>query len=687
MTPLPAYNFSQALEDILEEVKSYYPDFDAQQEESVRRAFRYGLKFFKNKKRRSGEPYFSHAVETTKILLALKPDRETVIASLLYNTIRDSSAKSIAIEKEFGPRIAFLCEEMQTLHHIKFLKSTHTKEQFNDIRKLMVMIAQDIRVLFVKLSARIHNLRTLQYISKEKADAVAREAQEIFVPVAEKLGLFEFKTEIEDLCFAYLQPEAYQTLKQEIEENSKEKKNFLVQAKKEISALLAKQNFEKMEIQARQKNISSVYEKMKRRNFSSAQEVQDLFGFRILVPSVEDCYQILGILHTQWKPLLHRLKDYIAVPKPNGYQSLHTTLLGVGGNDFPTEIQIRTFQMHSDAELGPAAHWAYKKAKHSNFDQEYLKRMSWIPTDISYDPAEAPEKLFQVLANNLIKDQIYVFTSKGDVEILPNESTPIDFAYTISTELGHSCIGAKVNGIIKPLNSQLHSGDRVEILTQKGRKPNPAWFYCVHTQHAKDAIRHAVEENNAHASLLDPLFIKPEQKKKTASKAPAELETNIPSQWKNVRIIIGGAHDIPYQIAPCCKIGRPILAYKSRGLDFTIHNYECPHMKKLDPARILEAHFVVERSFEINVFDRVGMYRDYTAVIANHGINISNQLPVHYTYDANHNRIGTWQFSIEACCQEELDKVVREIEKIPSVIRVKPIDLIKSSRIEPNKKE
>jgi GTP diphosphokinase / guanosine-3',5'-bis(diphosphate) 3'-diphosphatase len=668
MTPL-RYDFDIALEEILNDVRGYYPKFGKKEEKLICDSFTYGRRFFHGHKRKNGDPYFAHATETAKILLAIKPDIDTIMACFLYNVIRYSAEPIEEIEQKFEKDVRFICECMKEISQMQLLKENHHERQFKNIQKLLIVISRDIRVLFLKLAARIHNLQTLDCLPKAAQESLANEACEIFAPVANQLGLYEFKVAIEDLCFKQLHPQIYKTLQEEIAEIKREQKASWKQAEKEIIETLEAAQIKVVKVMGRQKHFYSVYKKMKRKNFTSCSEVYDLFGLRVLVKSGDDCYRSLGALHARWNPMPHRFKDYISVPKPNGYQSLHTTLLGLANNKFPTEIQIRTPKMDSDAERGPACHWAYKKAGHSSFDENYLRRMQWLPKEAEKGESSRNER-FQEMSESILADRIYVFTPRGDVETLPAGSTPVDFAYAVHSNIGDSCVGARVNGVIKPLDYKLQSREIVEILTKKGRQPNPAWLDFVQSVKAKERIRSFVnnkrkEETNEKDSA-----------KTTSSKVREKISIQKSSKRieQPTRILIGGERNIPFKIPVCCKpkAGQSVIAYKSRGLFFTIHKENCAQLKRLSPDRFLEAHFVTPKKLEIQAIERIGLSRDYMTTIANHGLNV-DQLSTRHTIDKqnkNH-RISNWNFTIEVRSDVELQKLIKDLQEVPNVLKVK----------------
>ena len=650
-------------------IKGYYPRFGVTQEKKIVKAFWYGEEAHRDQARFSGEPYFIHPIAVTKILLSIKPDVETVCACLLHDVIEDTPIIAEEIEQEFGERIRFLCEGVEKIAKIRIKGK---EREFESFRKLFVAMAQDIRVIFIKLSDRIHNLSTLEFVKEEKRVRIATESLKIYAPVAEKLGLFDFKTKIEDLSFKNIYPERFQDIAKQIWKTGEDRKKFTNKAQKEIERLLAGEKIKVINIKGRPKNIYSVYQKMKRKNFSRVDEIYDLFAIRIIVPKRTDCYHVLGLIHSEWKPIPSRFKDYIAVPKGNGYRSLHTTVLGLGKSKLPTEIQIRTEKMHLDAEFGPAAHWMYKKVKHSNFDDNYSEKTDWFPRNIEMmKDIPSSEEFFTDLSASLSFDRIHVFTPRGDVKDLPANSTPVDFAYSIHSEIGDSCIGSKVNGTIKPLNYELKTGDIVEVMTKEGRKPNPLWLNFAKSSHALNRIRSYI--NNLKKD--DSESRKLEEKKSDTTKTKPFSKTKKTKTLKKDKlpeVIVGGTPGISYRFGNCCEPlpGKDIVAYNSRGLEFVIHAENCKSLNSLDAGRFIEAHFSIERSFTINANDRVGLLRDCTNVIAKNGINIMAS-------SLKHNKvknISTWDFTVECSSDRELKEMEKGINQIANVIEFKHID-------------
>lgn len=663
-------DFQAEFQHILTRVKEYHPKFSQRKETLLRKAFFFAKEAHEGQERFSGDPYFTHPVEATKILLSIKPDLDTIIASLLHDVIEDTPVTAEQIEKKFGSEIRFLCEGVEKVSKVQLQSQHPDQKKFENFQKLFIAISKDIRVVFVKLADRIHNLQTLEHVRPEKRARIAYESMEVYGPVAEKLGLFLFKNEIENLSFRALEPEKFAQLSQEVEACKQERKKFIEQAQKEVETIFRKEKFliEVSRISGREKTIYSIYEKMRRKNYSRVAEVFDLFGLRIIVRTPEDCYRALGIMHSHWPPIPGRFKDYISVPKPNGYQSLHTTVLGLGRSKLPTEIQIRTEKMHLDAEYGPAAHWAYKKLKHSRFDEDYLRRTQWFPHNIELSESDEPADFFRELSQTIFAEQIYVFTPKGDIHILPKGATPVDFAYSVHTDIGESCAGATVDGIIKPLDYQLKNGEIVHIITRPGRKPNAEWLKSVKSSSAREKIKHFLRRREK----MD--FPEVRQKKKaTSAEVPrlSRARAKTPRLGKSTKkkpeyqLIIGGAPGLRHRLSSCCKssMGKNLIAYKSRGLGFTIHDADCATLHRLDSERFYEAHFEREITLMIRAFRRVGLLRDYTTVIANNGVDIYDMklMPSTTTKECE------WQFLISVRSDAELSHLKRDLERIEGV--------------------
>ncbi|MDH3324346.1 MAG: RelA/SpoT family protein [Candidatus Peregrinibacteria bacterium] len=665
------HNFEKDLRSIIKCVAKYYPGLTNAQKERIKKAFHYSQKAHEGQLRASGEPYFLHPVEATKIVCSIRPDIETIEASLLHDVIEDTPITAKEIEKEFGTSVRFLCEGVEKVAKIRLEKNQSQK--FENLQKLFIAVAKDIRVTFIKLADRIHNLQTLEHVPKKKRERIALESKEIYSHVAGKLGLFEFRNEILDLSLKHLHPNEFSKIDHEIKSLQKTRKETLDLAKKEILEAGKKfpgKNFKIIDIHSRQKNLHSVYGKLKRKNLHSAHEIFDLFGIRILVRSQEDCYKMLGILHSNWNPIPGRFKDYISVPKPNGYQALHTTILGIGKSSLPTEIQIKTEKMHLDAEFGPAAHWAYKKTKASKFDEDYVKRTKWFHQNIPLEKQEDPEKFFNEMADAIMQHRIYVFTPEGDIKTLVAGATAVDFAYAIHTKVGETCVGAKVNGEIKPLDYKLKNGQVIEIMNREGRKPNPLWLKFVKSSHAINNIKSFVNQQKAELKSEYPdVKVTPRllhKKEQLTTKVEKIKSSFLPR--KKYDIVIGSEHEIPYKLAHCCQPapGKDIVAYKSRGLHFTIHESDCKELSHLEPNRFCEASFSIEFAFNIKAHDKIGLLYEYTKIISAEGINIGDSK---FLYDKK-NKTSNATFVVECRSRKEFKNLIHQLRKLPNVISV-----------------
>ena len=476
---------------LIREVKSYNPDTD---EALIRRAYAYAAEKHDGQKRNSGEPYIIHPLNTAYILAQLKMDDATICAGLAHDVLEDTPVTKEEMEKEFGKEITDIVDGVTKLKKIE--TKSKFENQADNYRKMVVAMANDIRVIIVKLADRLHNLRTLDYKTPEKQVEKARETIEIYVPIADRLGIAALKAELEDLCLKYLEPEAYYGIAELLNKNIEERKEDIHRIEEILAKRLDLLSIH-YTITGRPKSIYSIYKKMYLQD-KTFDQIFDVMGIRVLVDSVSDCYSVLGIVHTLWKPIPKRFKDYIAVPKPNMYQSLQTTVIGDRGETF--EVQIRTWEMHKTAEYGIAAHWQYKedKKKQDKFDQ----KLTWVRQLMEWQKTATDSKEFlDTLKGDYFSDEVYVFSPKGDVVELPAGSTPIDFAYHVHTDVGNKCVGAKIDGRLVPLSTKLQNGNIVEVLTsQNSVGPSRDWLDFVQSSSVKTKIRqffkHADREEN-----------------------------------------------------------------------------------------------------------------------------------------------------------------------------------------------
>ena len=467
---------------ILEAVKRYQPNADT---DLIRRAYELADAAHKGQKRVSGEDYIIHPLAVAKILTDLQIDDITISAAILHDVVEDTTHTLDEMRELFGDEVAMLIDGVTKLGRIQY--KSKEEQQLESYRKMFLAMAKDIRVIMIKLADRLHNMRTLKYMREDKQKRIARETIEIYAPLANRLGISNVKWELEDLCLRYLDPKAYYDLVESVKQKRQERQAFIDEAHEQIVEKLEEAHIT-AEIQGRAKHFYSIYKKMKR-DQKDISEIYDLSALRVLVDSVKDCYGVLGIIHAMWKPLPGRFKDYIAMPKSNGYQSLHTTVICRG---YPLEIQIRTFAMHKVSEYGVAAHWKYKEAgKSVGATREYDQKMSWLRQMVSLQhELDDPREYFEALKVDVFSDEVFVFTPKGDVVDLPKGSIPIDFAYRIHTEVGHHCVGAKVNGKIVPLEYKLKNGDIVSIITNKSNSgPSRDWLNIVASSETRTKIR------------------------------------------------------------------------------------------------------------------------------------------------------------------------------------------------------
>ena len=624
--------------ELLEKISNIYKREDA---EVLVKAYYYARDAHKGQKRASGEEYFTHPCAVAEILISLGMDYTTVASAFLHDVIEDTPATEDDIRREFGEEILTLVNGVTKLDKIEF--KSHEEEQAENFKKIFVSMAKDIRVIIIKLADRLHNMRSLNFLSKERQLRMARETLEIYAPLAGRLGISQIKCELEDLCLKYIDAAAYEFLSENIHAKLEERKVFVNSVVKELRAVLDESNI-KGEVVGRPKHFYSIYKKMK--GGKELEQIYDLTAVRVIVQTVDECYEILGKIHKKWKPIPGRIKDYIAMPKPNMYKSLHTTVVTSFGKIF--EIQIRTYAMHRTAEFGIAAHWKYKEnseAENTAFDH----RLDWIREVMEWqgDLTDGTEFL-QSLKGDVYASECLVFTPNGEVLSLPTDSTPIDFAFRIHTEVGNRCVGAKVNGKMVPLSSTLETGDVVEIITSKNSKgPSWDWLKIVKSTGAKAKIKafykrqmadekikigksmleaEAKNRGYSFSSLLNPVSFATIAAKMSFSTheemfaavgcgavsvgqiifklidlcKPETEEVINPNETNRViythkqssgGVIIKGMEGLLVRFAGCCNPvpGDEIVGFVSRGRGVCIHRADCPNMRNEDPERLLEA--------------------------------------------------------------------------------------------------
>jgi GTP diphosphokinase / guanosine-3',5'-bis(diphosphate) 3'-diphosphatase len=450
--------------------------------ELVRKAYEFSQKNHAGQTRASGEPYLVHPLSVAQVLAEMKMDAVAIAAGLLHDSVEDTSVTIVDIRKEFGEQVAHIVEGVTKISKIDF--ATREEQQAENLRKMMLAMVDDIRVVLIKLADRLHNMRTLEHLTPERQQKIAKETLEIYGPIAHRLGMGKIRGELEDLGFRYLDPLTHQQVHDAVEARRKQGEQFLARVEQTLRDKLKEAGIT-AEVESRIKRLYSIHKKLVRQKIS-VDQVYDLYAMRVITKSLQDCYGVLGIVHNVWRPVPGRIKDFIAMPRPNFYQSLHTSVITEDGTPF--EVQIRTEEMHRMAEEGIAAHWKYKDGPVSAQDEQ---RLAWLRQVVEWQrDVSDPTEFLSTLKIDLYPEEVYTFTPKGKVVVLPRESTPIDFAYSIHTEVGHSCVGAKVNGRMVPLRHKLHSGDIVEIVTQPGRTPSRDWLAVVKSSRARNKIKH-----------------------------------------------------------------------------------------------------------------------------------------------------------------------------------------------------
>lgn len=701
---------------ILKRISQYTPQADLN---LVKKAYRYSIKAHQSQNRYSGQPYIFHLLEVAKILADLELDMITITAGILHDVIEDTDTQLSTIKEEFGEEIAMLVNGVTKLSRISF--KTQEEQQAENFRKMFLAMAEDVRVILIKLADRLNNMRTLQYIQPFKRLKIARETLDIYVPIANRLGISKIQWELEDLSLLYLEPIQYKAVVNRISKNRLEREKYVESIKETIKKELQKVEIE-AEIHGRPKNIYSIYKKMKEREKDFFQ-IYDLIAIRIICNSVKDCYAILGLLHSIWKPMPGRFKDYIAMPKSNMYQSLHTTVVTFQGE--PLEIQIRTWEMHKTAEYGIAAHWKYKEKIDLKKDKKLEERLSWLRQILEWQKdLKDPREFMESLKIGLFQDEVFTFTPKGDVKILPSGSTPIDFAYIIHTDVGHSCVGAKVNKKIVPLDYKLKSGDIVEILTSKlNRNPSRDWLKLVKTSGAKNKIRlwfkkEMREENiqkgrdilekeiekyrietsseltkklkNASIELgfleLETMFENIGYGKLTSLQVLSKIipQEKIPQVLPTVKvkkqidqgIRVQGINDVMIKFARCCNPvpGDEIIGYITRGRGVSVHKIDCSNIDFIsaEKDRLVKVEWIkTEELFypvkiKIIADDRSNLVADIMLVFSNLKISVS---AIHAV--TNKNNIANIDIALSINNLDQLKEIIKKIKKVKSVLTVK----------------
>jgi guanosine-3',5'-bis(diphosphate) 3'-pyrophosphohydrolase len=706
-------------EDLLERVGGYTSEAER---ELLRRAYVFSALEHKGQVRHSGEPYLTHPLEVANILAEMRVDVVAIAAGLLHDVVEDTLTTIDRIREHFGPEVAHLVEGVTKIGAIPF--SSSEERQAENFRKMLLAMVDDMRVILVKLADRLHNMRTLHYLPEDRQLKIARETLDIYAPIANRLGMSKVKNELEELSFKFLEPAAYEALRAKVETRRRAAEAEIEELKRTVTAKLQEAQIVVSKVDGRTKRLYSINQKLKRQKID-LEQVYDFAALRIVTRSVKDCYAALGIIHQTWSPVPGRIKDFIAMPRPNGYQSLHTSVISERG--FPFEVQIRTEEMHRQAEEGVAAHWKYKEGRvGEKRDEQYFH---WMRQLLDWQEIRDPHEFIQNLKVDLYPEEVYTFTPKGQVKAFPREATPVDFAYAIHTDVGHHCVGARVNGKMVPLRTRLRNGDIVEIVTNAGHKPSRDWLGFVVTSRARNKIKHFVQgeerkrsvelgrkllekearrfdvnpktlvDGEAFAKLAadygvaDEIFADIGYGKVSPRKILAKLvpqdqmrekppEGGVTSLVRRVfgagdeKIKVHGVDDLMVYRARCCSPirGEAIVGYITRGKGVSVHSATCPNVVNLlyDPERRIEvewdkaadtARYTVRLTMQVE--DRRGILADVSSTIADINTNITNVEAT--TGEDSRGRIDV---TVEITDLKHLQKIMKSLRAVDGVLDV-----------------
>lgn len=719
------------LENFIEKIKQYNPYYDLSR---IVKAYNFAENAHEGQYRKSGERFFIHPMNVALILAELELDEGTIIAGLLHDVIEDTKYIFEDISREFGEEIAVMVDGVTKLG--KFTYETKEERQAENLRKMFLAMAKDIRVILIKLADRLHNMRTLKFMNEKKKKEKAMETLEIYAPIADRLGISKIKWEFEDICLRYIDPEGYYDLVEKVAKKRKEREDYINYVIDELDDELDKLNIE-YDIYGRPKHFYSIYKKMQYQH-KSFEEIFDLTAIRILVDNVKDCYAVLGVVHTKWKPIPGRFKDYVAMPKPNMYQSLHTTVLGPKGEPF--EIQIRTHEMHRVAEYGIAAHWKYKEGKTE--DEDIDKKLTWLRQLLEWQrELKDPKEFMESLKIDLFTNQVFVFTPKGDVIDLPVGSTPVDFAYKIHSAVGNKCIGAKVNGRIVPLDHKIKTGNIVDILTSNNSNgPSRDWLKFVKSTQAKNKIKQwfkkeRKEENTQRGKELLEKEVKrqgypikellksdwlnlvmkklrfnniedlyaaigyggiafnqvmpklkelyrEEHKEKNPNVEIENIQTNVnKKKHKNKTkqgVKVKGIDNILVRFAKCCSPvpGDDIIGYITRGRGVTIHRKDCPNIQNDSNSydRLIEVEWHVDKKISYSTEIQI-VANDRKGLLAEMTSTITES-KMHVTAinaRTTKEKLAIINLTIEISDTQQLSKLMNKFRAFQDVIEVKRV--------------
>ncbi len=726
--------YSRDLESLLHSLVDIKPN----EQDLIAAAYQRAEAAHAGQKRKSGEPYFTHCVAVASILAEMKMDAETIAAGLLHDVAEDTDMTIESVHSEFGTTIARLVDGVTKLKNLPLKnvspisdsrRSSTVNREMEYIRKMLLTMGDDIRVVLVKLADRLHNMRTLGYLPQRKQKSVAQETMDIFAPLANRLGIWQMKWELEDLSFRYLNPDAYRSIAKALDERQPDREQYVARIKEKLTRELNASNITQVKISARPKHIYSIYSKMTQKGLP-LEQIYDIRGLRVLVNTLGECYLALGIVHNLWRPIPGEFDDYIANPKDNFYRSLHTA---VHDNEGKTvEVQIRTWEMHEDAEYGIAAHWRYKEVGHQH-DKAFEQRVAFLRRLMEFGPEVNDASQFvDTVKLEVFQDRVYSVTPNGDIIDLPAGATPIDFAYHIHTDIGNRCRGAKVNGRLVPLNYKLKMGDQVEILTSKRGGPSMDWLnldldYAV-TSRARSKIRHwlrkqnrdkhitmgreALERELKRLGVLDKITfdsvagllnfdklddflaaigagdvtgsqitnrVLEEERRKSAETVSEEdlLKPRSRPSGANAAkgISIMGAGGLLVNLARCCSPmpGNDIIGYITRGRGVTAHRADCPNIQAMrETERLIDVSWGPiddEQRYivpvEVVAYDREGLLREISTIIADQKVNIAS-IEV-----STRQHIATLFFQLEIASNQQLTRILSQIDCVPSVVEAR----------------
>ena len=710
------------LNDITSQLLSYHPKADIS---LVEKAYVYSAKVHQGQVRLSGEPYLSHPLDVAYILTQMKMDVNSVVAGLLHDTIEDTVTELDELKRLFGQETANIVDGVTKISKMEF--TSREERQAENMRKMILAMATDIRVIMVKLADRLHNMRTLGFQSPEKQLMISRETLDIYAPLAGRMGINWIKSSLEDLCLYYLEIEIYEKIKAGIAERRGAREKFIEEVKEILSKKFQEADI-KATIKGRHKHFYSIYTKMRDQNLS-VDQVYDIVALRVIVSTLRECYEVLGLVHAMWKTVSGKFKDYISLPKANMYQSLHSTVIGPLGERM--EVQIRTWEMDKIAENGIAAHWKYKEGQAASNTDE--KQFSWLRQLLDWQQnLQDPKEFMETVRMDLFPNEVYVFTPNGDVKRLPKGATPVDFAFGIHSEVGEKCMGSRVNGKMVPLKYQLQNGDMVEILTSGNHHPSKDWLEFVKTPRAKTKIRNWIKRQerdqsiNLGREILEkaleqthiklPNLLKSEQMTAIAKDfsfhSAADLLANIGYGKLSANHIIGrlkpilgieeakpaglvgkmvsrmkrrkstrgikvrGLEDLLVRFASCCHPlpGENVIGYITRGRGVTIHKNNCRHVLDVDPGRLVEVQWepsdqdLYLASLKVTSVDKKGILADISALIAQKDANII-QAEIKTTMD----RKGISFFTIEVEDYHHLHDIMGALKRVKNVLIVERV--------------